>query len=228
MAYATPFHKIVAIGTQGADIFNWTLNVAPSDATPLGPSNSGFTDNIANLIAAWHVKSSGAGGPGHFSSVKLTSVKVNRIGTDGKYMDSTTFESVFGSPLAGSQTGAFIPQAAMCVTLRTAVARGRGSRGRFYLPPIQAMNPSALSSDGAIDGDLYQAPLVANIKDLLDDINGAYAEPGIDGLGRVSVVSNIGAGVSRAVTVVSLGRVVDTIRSRRNKLDEAYKDATLA
>lgn len=227
MVYARKFHKLVLIGKQGPDIWNFTMNIAPTDSEDLSDDGGQLIDEMVTLFSGWFPSPASGIGVGFFSSVSLTSIKLNAIGPDGKYVLPTTVEHVFTTPLVGPQSGAGIPQVATAVSLRTEAARGRASKGRFYLPPHAAMGNAQLQADGRL-GTSQAGSVADSVKGLIDNINEAYAEPGHDGTGRVSVVSNIGVGAQRPVDRIAIGTVLDTIRSRRNKYVEQYQERLLA
>lgn len=143
-------------------------------------------------------------------------VKLNLIGPDGKYVNQgDTVQHEYVTPVPGGVSGNFPPQAAIAVTLRTAANRGRASRGRFYLP--------ASSGDMGTDGrylTLKSAAIQAAAATFLNAAEDALPN------WRVAVLSNIGAGTVRPVTGVQVGRVIDTIRSRRRSMPEEPANPT--
>lgn len=150
----------------------------------------------------------------------MLSGKLNRIGTNGKYMDNEAFETVLPGPVAGSSANSIPAQVAHAVTLQTGIARGRGSKGRFYLPPLGTH--ATLGTDGRITTTVRDQLATACVA-LIDDINDVYA-----GAGAVGVASDVGSGVHAAAVEVRVGRVPDTIRSRRSSLAEDYGVAAIA
>jgi hypothetical protein len=142
----------------------------------------------------------------------LTEVKLARIGIDGKYVSDPLIAEV--NQAGGAGGGITNPlQVAHAITLET---DGRGStrRGRFYLP-------LPASGVGASDG-LVPNPVRDNVlqscQTFLQDLNNV---PGLEGNApRVTIASS--KGYNTDVTGVRVGRVYDTIRSRRRSLDESY------
>lgn len=138
----------------------------------------------------------------------LTEVKCADIGADGKYTRDPGLAFV---NIAGQSTGGAVqaPQVALAVSLVTA-RRGPSGRGRFYLPaPAFAVVPET----GRIsipDADEASAKAAAFVKDLGN----------IPGMGKMAVTSS--KGFSSVVTAVRVGRVMDTIRSRRTSIAEDY------
>lgn len=219
MVYPASFHRIVLLGTQFADTFATGLTVAASGGGDMSAADDALATEISSLIATWWPANTGTVAVQLPAQAKLTSVKVNRINSAGLYEDPVTIEHVYGSPIAGG-TGVIQPaQMATAVTLRTAVERGLASKGRMYLPATLGF-VTALGADGR--ATVANAREAANaVKTLIDGINLIYATPPTGVAGRVSVMSNVGAGFIREVTGTSCGRVPDTMRSRRSKLDEA-------
>jgi hypothetical protein len=143
-------------------------------------------------------------------NARLAGIKVARIGVDGKYpVDHAPGIYSYAPPVAGFGSGTSIPQVTLAVTLGTASPRGRASKGRFYLPPTT----HAPAADGRIPTAIVET-VADRAKTWVDAVN-AVAE--IDG---VFVMSKLDAGTTRRVDKVGVGRVLDTMRSRRAKLPE--------
>lgn len=154
----------------------------------------------------------------------LTTVKFAWIGANGRYTKSPVERAVGGgSGVPGGGTGTAHPpnQVACAVTLHTGADLGR-VKGRFYLPmPMQpAGTDGRMSEPGR---DLYES----QAQTFINNINN---QPGLDVLDiRVVVASqgrkNLDGSVRLAhdnhlVNAVSVGRTLDTIRRRRNKVTE--------
>lgn len=158
---------------------------------------------------------------------RLRSIKWNRIGIDGRYAsDGETRELSIGvgGGVGGGGRPVFYnaPQVALAITLRTNATRGLAKAGRFYLPApsFQADNNTGTILDG-------QASAMASFwGGWLDGLNTSVI--GLQ-IGAQAVVmskgrnNGAGLGVTRAVTAVDCGVVLDTIRSRRNQIDERYR-----
>lgn len=130
--------------------------------------------------------------------------------TDGSYKQGIYDSIVTG---AGSATPAYPTQVALVASLVTNRAGATG-KGRIFLPM------PALALDSALSLTEANAVSVANaVTDFLSDLNAL-------GSGTVSVVSS--KGYTSPVTGVKVGRIVDTMRSRRERRVEGYALDTVA
>jgi hypothetical protein len=147
------------------------------------------------------------------NSASLDTIKLNRIGADGKYVSKTeTVEYHFGTPgIAGASTSSIHPQLTAAISLVTAAKRGRAHRGRFY-PPLPTLG--AYYATGRLIHDQVVA-YTASAATFLRELNAAT--PGW----QVVVASGIDASV-RPVIAVEVGDIMDTQRRRRNALPETY------
>ena len=221
MPYPGQFIRLVIIGSLYDDIFNTTVSIVPSALGELGMPivNQATLDAVASDVEAWWTAAVGSGGIGPISHAVLTSIKLNRLDTAGHYADPIAMEHVYPTPIPGAYTGNFPPQLATVATLRTSLARGRGSKGRMFLPPNQAYG--TFDTSGRLTASAALA-VAQGVKGLFDRLNASYA-----GIGRVGVASDAGTGKFEHVTQVSVGRTVDTMRSRRSTLVEDYQTVTI-
>jgi len=226
MSYPAPFHRIVMIGSlYTVDSFNMTLSMIPVSGTMPAVTQT-LCDNVRAAIATWWPKTivgipNTSGGVGIISKAALTSVKVNRIGTDGLYEDADARESILGTPVAGGGSQTLPPQLSMVVSLRGIAPRARAGRGRMYLPPTSVC--AAVGTDGRLTTNdaLGTAQGARNLFAALNDV---YLAASITSV--VGIASKAGSGAFQAVDTIGAGRVVDTMRSRRNKLAEDYQETT--
>lgn len=143
----------------------------------------------------------------------LSFVKLNAIGTDGRYMLGTTNEIIVAD-IGGTGTAASAPpnQVCLAVSLRTAVTRGPASKGRFYLPlpTYMVASDGRISTVDATSADTATETFIAALN-------------AVDANFKVGVYSRkAGAPAQRLVTGARVGRVLDTQRRRRRSLVEAY------
>lgn len=233
MAYPQPFIRVTAEGTLNVtEAFSFGLNIVrgPTFQTPLGPVTQETADAVGVIVANWF------GGqttptPGITNRASLTVVKVNRIGTDGHYMDAESREYAVVPPRPG-QSGATTtqvpPQNALVVSLiGNENPRALAGRGRFYLPPVQGMGE--VSANGLLSNT--DRDRVANAaQDLIQRINALWNSLGVGYayVGNTSPGGSGRAGRQQVVSQIRVGNVVDTVRSRRRSLQEAYADRTIA
>lgn len=222
MPYPGQFHRLVLIGELYTDTFNTTLAIVPSALGELGMPAVGTSTltAVAGIVSAWWNNATAGAGSGAIQAARLTGIKLNRIGIDGRYVDPVTMEHTYPTAIAGINSAVVAPQLAVVATLRTAIERGRASKGRMYLPPTQAIS-ALVAGDGR--SSAAQALQQANgVKALITSLNSTYTA-----IGRVGVASDAGAGRFEHVTAVSVGRVPDTMRSRRSTQDEDYQTVTV-
>lgn len=163
-------------------------------------------------------------------SVHLTRTRVARVGNDGlvrrdvegAYVQADNLVSTTGS---GSVVG-HPPQVALAVTLQSNQA-GPTGRGRFYLP-----TPSGTTLSGDLRLSVVNRDaLLTAAKNFLVSVNSYGDQVGAE-MGSVVIASGgstlqgITPGL-RPVTSMRLGRVLDTIQSRRNALEEDYASVTV-
>ena len=156
--------------------------------------------------------------------VHAFSVKFSPLGTDGALLTDPVIETLGGG---GGVNGAasspdFPNQVSLAISLRTVTNVGLAHKGRFYLPipAITVLTNGHISSDAP--------PLVAGtVKTLIDGINSEFGDDTVTG-GAVAIMSSVGAGMTRGVTRVGVGDVLDTMRTRRNALTETYSFEDIA
>lgn len=210
-----PHTRVTAIGTlgTGADRFSYGLNLGFTGA-PAALPQAGLEDITASIKAMHKRATSGVS-----ADAVLTEVKFASIGADGKYTADPVVIAVTGG--AGGGNNAFnqvLPQSALAVSLMTD-RRGPSGKGRFYLPM------PAFATAGANSFQITQANADGvrdSVQTMLNEILNA---PGLDNVNNeldpVVVVAST-KGFNTPVTGVRVGRVVDTIRTRRNALSENY------
>lgn len=222
-----PHWRVSALGTlPGNEIFSFGFSVGKPSilgdgiqgvwASFLEPNQAVFDDIAQDVRTFWESIPIS-------SYAALKSVKIAPIGTDGRYAGPSSEVVLNGSTGAlGNVPGVPHPnQIALAVTLHSSGDIGR-VKGRFYLP----LPGVGMGTDGTFaeaNRDVYEtaaATLVSNVNN----------QPGIDVLDLRVVVASSGRknadGSVRLppgnwdVDAVSVGRVLDTIRRRRNKLPE--------
>lgn len=148
---------------------------------------------------------------------KLRYVKFNPIGPDGKYEDAS---ATIGTHLddtaivSGGGGGAFMPWQVACVaTMLTDAARGRGSKGRMFLPALaMSVNPDLLIGSAAAIG------LATTVAAFVHAIAGLDAGTG-HGTYKPAILSSIGdPGPTNVITSVSVDERLDVQRRRGNHI----------
>jgi len=203
--------RLVMIGSIYTDTFNTTLSIVPNALGEISmPAvDTGTLTSVAAVVGSWWNQTTATKRPRIMQDAKLTSIKLNRISATGHYVDPVTREHTYGSPIAGAESFTTAPQLSVVASLRTAVPRGRGSAGRMYLPPTAATT-LIYGPDGRFSAAIATEQAAA-VVDLITKLNTVYTL-----IGRVGVASSAGAGRFEHVTRVEVGRVADTMRSRRS------------
>lgn len=220
MAYPSPFHRLVLIGTIYGDIWNTTVSLIPTIGTP-PPVSQMHLDLISTTVGQWFPKTIANGGLQFSPNVKLTSIKLNRIDVDGHYMDPDAMEKTYATPISGGGTYNGPPQLTIAATLRGANDRALAGRGRMYFPLSE--NCQTVASDGRLQAAQSLA-FATNVKGLMANLDQAYLANSIGC--KVGVASKTRGGAFQALHQVTVGRVVDTMRSRRSSLAEDPQPVT--
>lgn len=149
------------------------------------------------------------------NNVFLTSVKANRIGADGKYLDNQTQEFVVPSNgRAGGAPASSLPYSVAVAMSLSSGLRGRSRNGRFFLPcPSVGID---------VNGQIPAATRIAMVASTVTMMDALEGTP----LGRLVVASN--SGFNTPVNTIRCGSVPDTQRRRRNDLLEDYAGQDLA
>jgi len=177
-------------------------------ATAVADAASLYDDMVAP-IRAFHVAASTY----ICTGAKLSFIKLNAIGPDGRYLAPATNETVMADVAGGGPASPSHPnQVALAISLETGFTRGPAHSGRFYMP-LPGFGVAADGLMAASDRDLVKASATT----LLGAINATNA------IWKVGVFSRkLGAAGHRAVTSIAVGRALDTQRRRRRSLVENY------
>jgi len=213
MAYSTPYHYLTFGGPYGASE-QWSvgLKMATSGtARTQEDEQTILTAMQATLTTQWNLESNPVG-----NSAALAWVKYNLVGTNGKYVNNWTSVKDFAPVLSGTQ-GPYPFQIALVATLQTDAARGLASKGRIFLPcpryPIDGAD-RRISSANALAAATWVAGLITAVNDV-PNVGSVYVFSA--GGNRNGVLT---PGTRRLVNAVSVGTVLDTMRSRRTNLVE--------
>lgn len=211
MAPRNVLHRLVWGGRLYTDEA-WTCSVHIDANEILAQAAEDFKAAIAAWVGRADSQLSGA--------AKLDFIKFNRLlpfvlpngKTSMRYALSTTNEHQELAMANGAGT-AGPPQLSTALTFRTGISRGRASKGRIFPPSGQP----GLGADGRISAS-DAGFIAASGATLIRELNAVVAGPGT---ASVVVFSNIGQLVEN-VQSVAVGRVVDTMRSRRTSLNEEH------
>lgn len=210
-------HYLFAFGgpLRGGEI--WTMGLRMTAPAPAGgEANTRLAlDALHAALKAWWIGGVSSNAAG------LAWSKLNRIAATGLYADGFTIRKDEATPVYNNVSVQFPNQIALVATLTTGLSRGLANRGRMFFPV-----PAVVMEDS--DGRLTVAAATAaatKVKTLIDNLNAAT-----DGcrIGIYSKGGKVGVGTQRPVTGVEVGRVLDTMRTRRSALKEARVAVALA
>jgi len=191
-------------------------NLNNSEATLLSQLHNSISvsDILADVTAV--IKNNAHPFPG---PTTVNWAKVAVINAEGDYAgDAVLQEQAPQGGGGGTQAG--WPQLATCVSLWSGSNFGRANRGRMYWPCMASLSPD--NATGQAGPKSYFDTLATSITNMIDAINGEVSTVLVGT--TPSIMSKIGAGESRPIERVGVGYVVDTIRSRREALDDVVKN----
>jgi hypothetical protein len=222
MAYPSDFYRIVFGGSIYAEKWNTSLNYFP---TIHKPADASILATLASATQAFFVANGSPTGLGVISSASLDFIKVNRINTSGHYADPNPQTHLYPTPAVGTGTvNKVAPQLAVVASLLTDFQRGLANKGRMFLPPVAGYD--LLGADGRASA-AAAIRVASSVASYINQVNAAFTAWGGGGdVGHVAVISDKGAGAFHFVTKVAVGRVIDTMRSRRSSLPEDYQLST--
>jgi hypothetical protein len=216
-------HVLLTWGGElpGKETWTCSLRCAPTSIVPGAVNISdgdldGLMASYVPAVKAFHARASTK----IFTYASLLWVKAAAIDQNGKYKvgQVSVKEEQFAAVNGGGTSPGVPNQVALAVSLTTALPRGYGHAGRFYLP-MPTTVPDA--SDGLIttgDADSVRG----SVKTFLESIADV---PGIDTdiSPEPVVMSRHGSGSTHKITGCKIGRVLDTQRRRRRSLPENYR-----
>lgn len=154
----------------------------------------------------------------------FTTLKIASINLDGHTVaDSALYWSPASAVVGGAGGTPLPPQISLVATLAAAEPRGLATKGRMFLPGINA----AVGTDGHISATII-GNISTNLKTFFDAIHNDADTPGnlmLASVGRGPLHTD---GAIRPAVQIRMGNVYDTQRRRRNALTEAYTIKTLA
>lgn len=211
-----PHIRLSAIGrlSDSGERFSYGVNLGSTGpvTVPLTLNVPAYFADLAADVRAFH----GSLGANISNQAVLELVKFALIGSDGKYTADPRIVDLVDQ--AGSVSSVLpAPQTALAISLTTG-RRGPTGKGRFYLPmPGVGVEAGPLTIP-AVSRNQIQAAAAGFL-------NALNNRPGIDGI-DVEVIVASTKGTNTKVTGVRVGRVLDTIRSRRTSLGEDFTAPT--
>lgn len=172
-----------------------------------------FLESISGPVSTFHSSGTALAGTTCF----LDRLTIARVGTDGKYDPPTQETTIreYTPVIAGGGSGNAPWTQAICYSLRTDRPRGYASNGRVYYPATAAVvNPATGQMGTSVESaaNLFRTMLIA--------INTAAAS--LDADLKVSVMSQVGVGLTRPVTNVRVDHHLDRQERRENDSPPAY------
>jgi hypothetical protein len=150
------------------------------------------------------------------SVVTIDWAKLAVLDLEGHYADTPIIAEQTPVP-GGAGAFPFAPQLACVVSLWSGSTFGRANRGRSYLPPPWQWLDSAEVTDPRPTQAMCDS-LRSQYRLWLSQVDG---EVGTVALGVFpAIMSKIGTGTTKPISKIAVGRVIDTMRSRRQALEE--------
>jgi len=192
--------------TAPVEIFSFGMNLM-NPIAPAGPANA--IDSYAAAAQAFF----GSAGSYIGEQCVLTQVKLAQINPAGTYLAPAEVRNV--NTTGGANSGPIHPPQVAWVVSLNARTDTRHQKGRFYLPGPR------VAIVGATQRTAQTAPgeVASTVQTFLRAINA------VDSARPVIVASK--SGLNTIVTSVRVGDVVDTMRTRRDKLRETYSELAL-
>jgi hypothetical protein len=237
VAFRTPhmllqWHGSFALDTStpATDSFTGGLRFAGPGLAAVDTDERG--DAVAAALAAWWKRSDNC----IPQTARLSWVKWNRIGTDGKYVNNNSTRLIMYPQAVTSTNSAVYPQqVSLAASWGTDIQRGRGSRGRTFFPTNIPLDPSL----GMRVSPAFCASVGDSIVKLIVGLNtavnggtavtyptGPFPVPGSSqgdaAYCMASVMSNIGTGTTGIINKVRIGNRLDIQRRRDNAVEEEY------
>jgi hypothetical protein len=216
MAY--PQHWLLTFGGslgtgRNPEIWQCGLRGKPSDGSGLtmGSDEETALDRLVPGLQAWWTNAANATN----SDAKLEWVKLNEIGPDGHYVQSSTHVRAFAG-IAGT-AGSGVPSwLTVCFEWRTSKGRGPGSHGRIF-PPLAL----PAGADDIIPA-ARQTLFLNSAKDLLKNVENPEGATTAFAPGVVSEKD----GTFSPITHALVGDVIEFVSRRRNAVKPLYMSVT--
>ncbi len=150
----------------------------------------------------------------------VTGIKIAAIGTDGHYLTDPVTVELPG--IADGSAVGIIPQSTVVLSLRSGFTLGKGNYGRMYLPHSTTGTETGTPRSSVAIASGFADHAAEWLSEFVTDINAETTATVFP-----AIMSQAAGTPSKGVTQVAVGRVTDTQRRRRNRLDEDYQFASL-
>lgn len=208
-------HTLVSFGgdMNDGEIWNCTLRIVSPNGTN-GPISEpeGYVQAQGPKLKTWFTNSAARLNAG----ARLTYLKANSIGNDGKYSDPNVTHQFDISGAQGGTNGTQAAFTSLVTSWTTDHSRGLAHRGRMYLPWAL---PAVVDSGSRISTQ-FRDDCADFAKQLLDILAGNISTDGEYGWPVVASAKNQ---AWNRITGIEVGDVVDVQRRRKNRVSEAYK-----
>lgn len=227
MVAPAPKHLVMSmrgpLGDPAQAPEEWQINVRmtlPLTIAEAGDIDGDWLQDYTEDARDW-IRSSGM----RFTTdVHLTECRFAVMSDAGPQNGETVIKTPAEVNSSQGQINPYVPWQNSVVVTLLADGRGRGHRGRWFLPPQQLTIENGLGTMTAA----HQNGIADATKTFIEALNN---HPGLDTQGTSGNVCIIGRtppeGTRELVDKIRVGRVVDTMRSRRKSLDESYVERTL-
>lgn len=205
---------------EGQEIWSFGVHLAAPDGSDVASDFAAL--DMPALYAAFTTSMIGTADQGLVTGATFDSVRASLVDSFGTQIGESKFFGPF-TGVPGVDTGDYIPQHSIVVTLNTDDRSGRAARGRFYLPTGYGLpGDDGYLSSADVDSlsDSVVAFLTAVNGVAPGDLQLSTFSPTVSGSSSIIPLVN-------EITSVSIGNVVDTQRRRRNGLQERYSNAAL-
>jgi hypothetical protein len=222
MPYASEFLRIRWTFTvaESEEIADTGLNLAVPGGTEFDAAAALAVANDTTLDDLFEAYFDMVGTTGSFlwaDYSRLTGVHMSAVNEAGAQLGETK-EKAYTASNAGNDANT-PPQCTVVGTLWSGQSVGSGNFGRMYLPHTRLLLETGRARSTAAEADAA-ASLFGTF---ISTVNGIGASLPSDP--EVIINSSKGAGSNKAPSEVRVGRVVDTQRRRRNRLEEDYQSA---
>jgi len=182
-------------------------NLASIDISVLGPQLLGRMQSLlTGTVFTW------------FDWSQLRYIRIAAVGTDGHEIGDAKIYEETGTLVSGANSQTGVPQASVCVGLRSGSTTGGANYGRMYIPHTRFNTPSNL----AVAATSTASSGVTVFKTFLSGVKTDLDAQMVTDLVPFVMSSKVGQ-ASKPVAQIAIGCVTDTQRRRRNRLEETYQ-----